>query len=217
MHYELIRTKRKTIAIYVIEGSIIVRAPVRTPVREIDAFVESKLLWIDKHIELWRKREEKRSAYKLDYGTAVLFLGNEYHINSGSGDDIFCFPMGLRTEQLRNRLIAFYKAQAQNIIVERVHYFSSLMGVRPSNIKIGSAKKSWASCSTSGRLIFAWRLITASTDAIDYVIVHELAHIKHMDHSYRFWNSVSEVIPDWKPRRKELHLLQKRLSDEGWD
>jgi len=173
------------VAIYVRDGKVIVRAPMRTPVREIDGFVESKLAWIERHIALWRKREEQRND--------------------------------LDSAQIREKLTTFYKTQAQDIIEERVHYYSSIMGVRPSNIKIGSAKKSWASCSTAGRLIFSWRLMAASPDAIDYVIVHELAHLKHMNHSYRFWDAVSKVMPDWKSRRKELRLLQKRLSDEGWD
>jgi len=172
-------------AIYVREGKVIVRAPMRVPVRMVDSFVESKQTWIEKHIALWHKREEQRND--LDSG------------------------------QLRKKLITFYKTQAKDIIEKRVSYYASLMSVHPSNIKIGSAKKRWASCSSTGRLIFSWRLMAASPDAIDYVIVHELAHLKHMNHSYRFWNVVSTVMPDWKSRRKELRLLQKRLYVEGWD
>jgi len=209
--YKLIRTKRKTIGLYVKEGNVIVRAPMRTPARVIDAFVLSKRTWIEKHLALQRKREEKRSAYKLDYGTAVPFLGREYYIGTKNEDYIICFPDGLDSEQLRNKLIAFYKIQAKTIIEKRVNYFSSIMGVRPSYIKIGSAKQSWGSCSASGRLIFSWRLMMAAPDSIDYVIVHELAHLKHMNHSKEFWAVVNETMPDWKSRRQKLRELQKRI------
>jgi len=180
LNYELIRTRRKTLAIHIKECRVIVRAPIRTPVREIDRFVASKTKWIEKHLTEQRKRAEQHAA---------LMPG----------------------EAEKKRLISFYKRQAEKIIPDRVAYFARLIGARPTDIRIGSAKRSWGSCSSSGKLTFSWRLMMASPDAIDYVIVHELAHLKHLNHSKAFWSIVERIMPNWKEYRKELHLLQKTI------
>jgi len=212
MQYKLIRSKRRTIAIYVKEESVIVRAPLRVPTRMIDDFVKEKNSWIAKQLARQKIRKEKRAAFKIDHGSIVLFLGRGYRI-----DEIMLSSEDITSEQLLIKLIAFYKAQAKNIIENRIDHYSSLMGVHPSNIRIGSAKRSWASCSATGRLNFSWRLMMASPDAIDYVIVHELAHLKHLNHSSSFWAIVTDIMPDWKDRRKILRVLHKRLINEVWD
>ena len=235
MEYELIRTKRKTIAIYIRDGRVIVRAPMRAPVREIDAFVFSKLDWIEKHLESEARRNELRSAFKLDYGSIVLFLGREYSVESTHGENTMYFPPGLSSvesthgentmyfppglsrEQLRRKLIRYYKEQAQTYIADRASHFAKHMNVSPANIRIGSAKRSWGSCTSYGRLTFSWRLIMAPPEAVDYVVVHELAHLRQLNHSPGFWAIVARIMPDWKDRRKILRLLQKRLSVETWE
>jgi len=253
VEYELIRTKRKTIAIYIRDGRVIVRAPMRAPVREIDAFVFSKLDWIEKHLESEARRNELRSAFKLDYGSIVLFLGREYSVESTHGENTMYFPPGLSSvesthgentmnfppglssvesthgentmyfppglsrEQLRRKLIRYYKEQAQTYIADRASHFAKHMNVSPANIRIGSAKRSWGSCTSYGRLTFSWRLIMAPPEAVDYVVVHELAHLRQLNHSPGFWAIVARIIPDWKDRRKILSLLQKRLSVETWE
>jgi len=199
-------------AIYVKEDGLVVRAPLRVPVRVIDDFVTSKQPWIEKQLERQKSRKEKRANFDFGCGTTVFFTGHEFRV-----DAIINSAEVIGSEMLRNKLIEFYKAQAQGMIEKRVNYFSERMGVHPSSIKIGCAKRSWASCSASGRLIFSWRLMMAPPDAIDYVVVHELAHLKHLNHSNSFWGVVTRIMPDWKERRKKLRLLHKRLSDEVWD
>ncbi|MCL1895578.1 MAG: M48 family metallopeptidase [Clostridiales bacterium] len=276
MEYELIRTRRKTVAIHIKEGRVIVRAPMRTPVRDIERFIESKQGWIDKHLAGQLARAEKRARFELTYGGAVLFLGREYRItadhkaaayrqapdpaNKGElpkpekhdragaqlsffedigmqanaaqpvedtgmqtdaarptePEDCLYFPPGLDTPHLKSRLILFYKGRAREIITERIGQIAPLMGVKPAKIHIGSAKRSWGSCNAKGCLSFSWRLMMAPPDAVDYVIVHELAHLKHLDHSKAFWAVVAKVFPDWKSRRQALRQLQKKLDTEDW-
>ena len=207
--YELIKSRRKTIAIHIRDCRVIVRAPVRASAREVDRFVELKRGWIEKHLAAQKENEAKRAAYKLDYGARVLYLGREYSIASGCGQNILYFPQGFDESQLRKKLIEFYKDQACKYLAERVEYFAPLVGARPANIRIGSARHCWGSCSAKGRVTFSWRLMMAHPDAIDYVVVHELAHLKQLNHSTDFWAIVSHVIPDWKDRRKTLRMLQK--------
>ena len=90
------------------------------------------------------------------------------------------------------------------------------MNVTPIAVKVNSAKTRWGSCSGRNSINFSWRLIMADDDVIDYVIVHELAHIKEHNHSDRFWAVVASVLPDYKMRQAKLKILQKKLASEDW-
>lgn len=94
--------------------------------------------------------------------------------------------------------------KANTLIPSKVKYFSEVMGVTPKSIKIGNAKSYWGYCSGDNRLNFSWRLMKMNDKVIDYVVVHELAHIIEHNHSKRFWDKVQSVIPDYKVFRKEL-------------
>jgi predicted metal-dependent hydrolase len=108
-------------------------------------------------------------------------------------------------------LIAWYKAQACQKISERVDWHSSLSGLKYNKIKISGAQKRWGSCSAKGNLNFSWRLIMAPLRVIDYVVVHELAHLEENNHSKRFWNKIKIMMPDYKEHKEWLkenrHLL----------
>ena len=90
------------------------------------------------------------------------------------------------------------------------------MSVTPSAVRINGAKTRWGSCSGKKSINFSWRLIMASDDVIDYVVVHELAHLLELNHSARFWAVVEKILPDCRERRKQLRELQKRLATEDW-
>jgi len=103
------------------------------------------------------------------------------------------------------------KERAIKVIGQRINYYSKLLNVIPNKVVIGSAKSYWGYCDIKNNLNFSWRLMLASEKAIDYVVVHELTHIKHHDHSKAFWNEVEKIIPGYKLLRKELNELAKRL------
>ena len=207
--YDLIRSRRKTVAIHIRDCHVIVRAPLRYPVREINRFVESKNAWIKKHLSVQQERASQARDFKLDYGSDILYLGHTYKIASEEGvQGTFYCPSGLNEEQIKKKLILFYKERAGEIIPELIASFAPRLFVKPANVRIGSAKRSWGSCTSSGRLTFSWRIMMASPEAIEYLVVHELAHLKQLNHSEKFWDVVASVLPDWKERRKELRLLQ---------
>jgi predicted metal-dependent hydrolase len=104
----------------------------------------------------------------------------------------------------REAFIDWYRQQARSVISERVQRYSSPSGIRYEKVKITNARKRWGSCSTKGNLCFSWRLAMAPLEVIDYVVVHELAHIEHRDHSRGFWEKVQTMLPDYKNRRKWL-------------
>ena len=168
MEYTLIRTNRKTMAIYIRPGGLVeVRAPQRCPKRDIDKFLDAKAQWIEEKQALMLTRAQSKSE-----------------------------PDPVQEAKLR--------ALAKEFLPRRVAHYAELMGVVPAGVKITGARTRWGSCSSKGNLNFSWRLMLAGEREIDYVVVHELAHLREMNHSPRFWAVVEAALPDYKERRKSL-------------
>jgi len=208
------------------------------PQCEIDRFVLEKERWIIENIAKQREWAERKKSFVLDYGSSILFRGKLYPIEGregtyvgfdskcGLGDEralkiafdgkAFCIPQELSTTQIKFACIQLYKILAKSHISDRAAFFASQMGVVPTAVKINSAAKRWGSCSSRKSINFSWRLIMADDAIIDYVVVHELAHIKEMNHSARFWAVVENVLPNYQEHRRRLKELQHRLSGEDW-
>jgi len=223
INYTLIRSKRKTIAIYIRNGGVEVRAPLKMPKRDIDKFVASKEKWIKSKLALSNEQTEKRERFSLDYGDTVLYRGRQYPITAKEGirvgfdDEHFYMPPNLKPEQIKSACVQIYRMLAKRDLTNKVIDYSKQMSVKPIAVKINGAKTRWGSCSAKKSLNFSWRLIMAADDVIDYVVVHELAHITEMNHSTRFWAIVESVLPDYMERKKKLKELQSRLSGEDWE
>lgn len=223
INYRLVRSKRKTIAIHITEdASIEVRAPLHTSKEEIDRVVISNDGWIQKHIATREQINEKKASFTLCYGTTILLQGKERQVVARNGNqfgfDGSCFflPPDLSSEEIRQALIELYKRIAKKIFTSKVISYAKLMKVVPRCVKVNSAKTRWGSCSGKNSINFSWLLVMAEEDVIDYVVVHELAHIREHNHSDRFWAIVAEVFPDFRERRAKLAILQNRLSRETW-
>ncbi|MCL1835215.1 MAG: M48 family metallopeptidase [Oscillospiraceae bacterium] len=222
IEYTLNRSSRKSVAIYVRDGAVEVRAPLRMPKSEIDRFVTEKDSWIRDKVAETGERLAKREAFSLDYGDKVLYRGAEYPIVAipgntvGFDDDAFFMPPGLPPEHVIGACIQIYRLLAKRDLTDRVYDYVFKMHVSPTSVKINGAKKRWGSCSTNRSVNFSWHLVMADDDVIDYVVVHELAHLKEMNHSEQFWSIVGSMLPDYAERKARLYTLQKRLMDEGW-
>lgn len=107
-------------------------------------------------------------------------------------------------EHLADGELERLRALAKIVIPERVRYFGKVMGVSPNSVKINSARTRFGSCSSRGNLNFSCRVMAYSAKAVDYVVIHELAHLTHMDHSKAFWSTVSKYMPDYNVARQEL-------------
>ena len=223
MIYTLIRSKRRTIAIYIRDGEIEVRAPMRVSKREIEEFLASKEKWVLKNLAISRKQEMRRDSFNLNYGDTVLCRGKQCLITATTGkrvsfdDERFYIPAGLTPEEIKQACVKVYRKIAKQELTDRTHGFSKLLSVTPSDVKINGAKARWGSCSAKKSINYSWRLVMADDDVIDYVVVHELAHILEMNHSNRFWAIVEQVLPDYRERKKRLKELQQRLGGEDWD
>jgi len=223
IEYSLIRSSRKTIGIYIREdGSVEVRAPIRATQAAIDAFVESKADWIARHSRERAERSEQKKDFSLTFGDTVLYRGRSCMIvpcegNTASyADGEFRIPADV-SDDIAAIIVKLYKILAKNHITSRVLYYAELMGCEVTAVKINSAKGRWGSCSGKNSLNFSWRTVLASDDAIDYVVVHELAHTIEHNHSRRFWNIVEKTLPDYRRREAEFKALSDRLARENWE
>ena len=225
MHdYTLIRSQRKSVALHIRPDSTLeVRAPLKMPKAAIDNIVALKEDWINQKLPLVQERQEKKLAFSLNYGDMVLVRGKEYPIAAKPGnrigfdDDQFYMPPDLSSEDIKYACVEIYKLVAKQVLTKKTIDFSRRMGVIPSAIKINSAKTRWGSCSARKSINYSWRLIMAEDDVIDYVVVHELAHITEMNHSERFWAIVAEVLLNYEAQRDRLKVLQQRLGSENWE
>ncbi|MDR1330150.1 MAG: M48 family metallopeptidase [Oscillospiraceae bacterium] len=221
--YTLTRSSRKTIGLYVRNGAVEVRAPLKVPKADIDRFIRSKREWIEKTLAKSVANAEKRESFTLDYGDAVTYLGEEYPIAARPGDragfdgSVFYMPPELALWQIKDACVQIYRLLAKRVLTAKTLEFAKQMGVTPLAVKINGANTRWGSCSAKRSINFSWRLIMAGGDVVDYVVVHELAHITEMNHSPRFWEIVAGVLPDYKARQTRLKELQARLNAEDWE
>lgn len=222
--YELIRSKRKTISIRITKkAQVEVRAPLGLSAKRIDEIIAPKLPWIEENLAKTQISLADKQSFALNYGDYILFRGEPVKV-AKSRDGINGFfegsiflPDKLAPEELRLAALKAYKKAAKIVFSERVEFYSRLVGASPASVKINSAKTRWGSCSGKNSINFSWRLIMAPDDVIDYVVVHELAHTIHHNHSPSFWQLVKSVMPDYAEKRSGLKQLQQRLEHENWD
>jgi len=220
--YILKRSPRKTIGIYIKNGHVEVRAPLQGTKPEIDRFVQSKEDWITKNLAKQKSQIKHRDSFEINYGSTILWRGKPYPITEKNGtragfdSEVFYMPPGLTPEQIKATCIQIYRRLAHTHFTNRAAYYSAQMGLVPHTIKINSAKSRWGSCSTRKNINFSWRLAMACDHVIDYVVVHELAHLAEMNHSPKFWAIVKSVLPDYGERKMDLNDLHQQLANEDW-
>lgn len=214
---QIFRSKRKTIALIVKpDGSLIVRAPLRTPEGIIHEFIQKNTGWVMK------KQAEARAALpppprKYIPGELFLYLGTSYPLCIAPGQkQPLVFDEGFQLAeavQEKADLVfeQWYRRQAKTIISERVALYAKQHGFHPGRVGITAARTRWGSCGATGALNFSWRLIMAPMESIDYVVLHELVHTVVHNHSRQFWNTVETIMPDYKERRKWLQTHAQQI------
>ncbi|MEK6681774.1 MAG: SprT family zinc-dependent metalloprotease [Nitrospirota bacterium] len=212
---KIIRSYRRTLGLEIrSDTTLVVRAPMNASMHLIEKVVHKKSAWIKrKQVEI-KKRLEAIAPRGYVNGEGFLYLGNTHRLYIvDHSDEPLTFNgdfylSGKYMEHARNIFIDWYRKQAHQKISERVSWYSSLAGLKYNKINITSAQKRWGSCSYKGNLSFSWRLIMAPLRVIDYVVVHELAHLEEKNHSKQFWKKVKTIFPDYikcKAWLKENH------------
>ena len=204
---KLIRSKRRTIALIVSnDAALIVRAPMRTTLEFIKDLVSKKRSWINKKMKQVLKNGGPIKSRVFSDGEEFFYLGETYKLKiqdcgTVTLTDRLYFPEKYLNDS-RVKMIQWYKGKALETITARANFYSEITGWEFSSISITSAEKRLGSCGSGGSLNFSWKLIMAPVNMIDYVVVHELAHISEKNHAKRFWNKVKAVMPDYERREK---------------
>jgi predicted metal-dependent hydrolase len=223
--FELRRAKRRTIGFAVGAEGLTVTAPKWVPLYEIDAAVKGKSTWILRKLDEARERHQRVESSRIVWkdGTSVPFLGEQVIVvldarQSGAvlntdgralpgvpGHTLHIgLPQSASGDQIRDAVQAWLMRQAKRIFTERLDHFAPLLGVQWTRLALSSAGTRWGTAHADGTIRLNWRLVHFRQPVIDYVVAHELAHLRVMDHSPRFWDTVATVVPDYAQRRGQL-------------
>jgi predicted metal-dependent hydrolase len=226
--YEFRRARRKTIGFSVGTEGLTVSAPRWVTLGEIESALHEKARWILAKLQQQDERARRIASQRIDWrdGTSIPFLGETAIVvldprTTGSvlhsadatlpGVPRLTLHVGLpqhaSPEQIRDAVQSWLQRQARRVFEQRCSHFAAQLGVRWTRLSLSSAATRWGSASADGAIRLHWRLIHFALPTIDYVVAHELAHLRVMDHSPRFWDVVRSVIPD-------VERLREGLRDE---
>ena len=224
--YEFARGKRRTIGFLVGVDGLTVRAPRWVAQRDVDAALQEKAAWILRKLGETQQRKARLDATQIEWqdGARFPFLGetvtvrlDPHHRFAGVGGAVLDgeAASGQRTlalalahnatpAQVRDAAQAWLMRQARRIFIERLDHFAPQLKVSWRKLSLSSADTRWGSASADGGIRLHWRLVHFRMPVIDYVVAHELSHLRVMDHSPRFWDTVESVVPDYALLRKQL-------------
>lgn len=201
--YRLIRSARKSVGLSVdTSGTLVVRAPKTLPLHIIEAVIHSHQDWIYAQ----QSRISAASAFSLCDGAQLPLYGVERRLEFADcasihvEEDRLLLPFGTTEPEL----VTWLKAQLLETITRRIDWYAPQMQVQPAGIRVTDARSRWGSCSPVNRLCFSWHLVFCTVEAIDYVVVHELAHIVQKNHSTAFHELVRSVFPEEQQWRAYL-------------
>lgn len=211
IEYTLRRSDRKTASIYIErDGQVSVLVPKRLSKDRIEELLESKRNWIYRNQAEWHDLNTTRVQREYVNGEGFLYLGRTYRLKIVDQQEhplllkngYFCLMSNNGSAANADSAFKeFYRTKGKDRIPERVAFFERRMGVKAKTIKIMELKNRWASCTPKGNLNFHWKCMMAPPTVLDYIVVHELAHLIHANHTEAFWNEIDKVLPDYGDRK----------------
>ena len=223
--YALRRARRSSIGFVVSAEGLAVNAPRWVSLQNIDSAVQAKAGWILRKLQEQQERARRVEAARIEWrdGTSLPFLGETVIIvldprvagavlNSDAqslpGVARLVLHVGLpqtaEPEQIRDLVQSWLQRQALRIFTERCKHFAATLGVTMRRLSLSAAQTRWGSASADGSIRLNWRLVHFGLQVIDYVVAHELAHLREMNHSAAFWDVVRSVVPDYEKLRSTL-------------
>lgn len=213
LSYELIRSQRKTLGLTIERnGDIQLRAPLDCPHKVIDDFFESKKFWIYQKLAEKRLIEEKLPPKEYVNGEGFLYLGKSYRLQLVDDGAPLKLSRGFfqlnkqYTANGKKTFIEWYRSHAVPVMGRRVNIYKGMLGVDPGALRVLDLKYRWGSCTSHGNLNFHWKTILTPMPIIDYVVVHELVHLKEKNHTQKFWEILASILPDYEPRKEWLRV-----------
>jgi predicted metal-dependent hydrolase len=214
--------RRRTLSLELrADGSLTVAAPQGLSLSTIRAFVASRRAWIDAKRALLEKSKPAAPRFQFHSGARLPYLGTELALTVShaparraacrceSGSLVLKVP---HDNAIRPAIEAWYRREAATHAAARLAHFAPLVGRAARKLVIRAQRTRWGSCSARGTISLNWRLMQASPEILDYVVVHELCHLLVPNHSSRFWAEVARVLPEWRRRRAELRQFGRSLT-----
>ena len=236
VRYEFRRARRRTIGFSVGPEGLSVSAPRWVGLGEVESAVQEKGPWILRKLQEQDERNRRLDAARIEWadGVCVPFLGMQIHLcldtqrvstpggallEAGSGvsePSRLCLglPPGCEPERIRDVVHAWWQRQARRVFEERCRLYAERLGVSFRRLSLSSAQTRWGSASEDGSIRLNWRLIHYPMSTIDYVVVHELAHLREMNHSAAFWEVVRSVLPEYEQAQEPLKAGIPALVDD---
>jgi predicted metal-dependent hydrolase len=222
--YAFRRGKRRTIGMAIGPDGLEVSAPRWVTVSEVESALQEKADWIARKLVEMQERQQQLGAACIVWADGVVlpYLGDQLKVVLDSSSKLkknstqfepshlgthtlrLGLPLNAEPQQIRDAVQAWLMRQAKAVFVERLNHFAPQLGVQWQRVSLSSAATRWGSASANGAIRLNWRLVHHKRDVIDYVVAHELSHLRVMDHSPRFWETVQSVMPDYAQRRRVL-------------
>jgi predicted metal-dependent hydrolase len=221
--YEFKRSKRRTIGFSVGSQGLVVSAPNWVALKEVENALQEKALWIIKKLGDTQVRHQWLKSNRIEWcdGTTLPYLGTPMSVvldpsHSGRAGRAMLLPdrasptlqLGLSNsatpDQIRDATQVWLMKVAQQRFIERLDHFAPQLQVKWLKLSLSNAATRWGSARVDGAIRLNWRLIHFAPPVIDYVVAHELSHLREMNHSPRFWDTVRTVVPDYARLRKQL-------------
>jgi predicted metal-dependent hydrolase len=218
LDYALLRSKRRSIGFVIDDDGLRITAPRWVTVAEIENAIREKQRWIVTKLQERRERSARRLQPHMQWcdGATLPYLGSDLTLRIARAQAIgiafdpdtreltVSLPADAGEQQLKDRVQGWLQGEARRIFAERLPVYAEKLGVQFRAFALSSAMTQWGSCTADGKIRLNWRLVHFSLPLIDYVIAHELAHLREMNHSPRFWATVQSVFPEFQSAKKAL-------------
>lgn len=224
IEFAVVKSRRKSLSIAIQpDGNLLVKAPFFLSDGEILKWVKTKTSWIVRQRAKILEQQETNPPKKYVTGEKFWYLGQEYELEVRISvgrvgtvgiveDKMILFSKTIDEAEVQKILTDWFVKQAKVVIPKKVRFWAEQMGEFYGKVTVKNQKKRWGSCSSARNLNFNWRLIMAASEVLDYVVVHELCHLRQMNHSKAFWREVEMVLPDYKVHKKWLESNGKLLT-----
>ncbi len=217
--------KRTSMGIYIdAYGNVEVQAPKGTPVEHVLQLLEEKWDWIQQKSKEMKERVLGPKEKVYNDGESFLYLGKEYPIQISQdisikqdrvvleGDKLHVYVKQLEDEKVKQALKRFYYQECKVLVERSIQSYQSNFKTKPRSVRIADNNSNWGTCNSRLQLTFNWKLAMAPLEVIDYVVVHEMCHMVHLNHDRSFWRLVGKMIPDYKEMENWLALSSWKMT-----
>jgi predicted metal-dependent hydrolase len=225
LSFEINYKNRTSMGIYIdVYGNVEIQAPKGTSDELLLQLLEEKWDWIQQKSTEMKDRTLGQKVKIYDHGETFLYLGNEYPIQVSldinikqdyvvfEGDKLYIYVKQLEDEKIKQALKRFYYQQCKTLVERSIRSYQSNFKIKPRSIRISDNNRNWGTCDSRQQLTFNWKLAMAPLKVIDYVVVHEMCHMVHLNHDRSFWRLVGKIIPEYEQMENWLALSSWKMT-----